>query len=57
MTSHPSCISSAKMVVIIVWNMAREFVDPKNIIVGLNNPSLVTKAAFHLLPALIRMLL
>lgn len=39
------------------WKVAGEFVSPKNMTVGSNNPLLVTKAAFHLSPSLIRMLL
>src|SRR5260221_14288093 len=46
-----------KMVFIIVWKVAGEFVNPKNITKGSNNPSGVRKAAFHSSPSLIRMLL
>ena len=49
--------SSWKMSSIIVWNVAGEFVRPKNITVGLNNPSLVLKAALYSSPSLMQMLL
>jgi hypothetical protein len=55
--SHRSAISSEKIEFIIVWNVAGELVSPKNMTVGSNSPSLVIKAAFHLSPSLIRMLL
>jgi hypothetical protein len=42
---------------IIVWNVAGEFINPKNIMVGSKRPSLVLKAAFHLSPGLMGMLL
>ncbi len=42
---------------IIIWNVAGEFVSPKNITVGSNSPLGVRKAAFHSSPSLIRMLL
>ena len=38
-------------------NVLGELASPKNIMFGLNSPRLVTKAAFHLLPVLIRTLL
>ena len=37
--------------------MASEFVTPKNMTVGSKSPSGVRKAAFHLSPGLMRMLL
>jgi len=45
------------MMFIIIWKVAREFVSLKNITVGSNRPSGVRKAAFHLSPSLILMLL
>ncbi len=39
------------------WKVAGEFINLKNITVGSNNPSLVLKAAFHLLPSLMCTLL
>ena len=45
------------MAFIIVWNVVGEFVSPKNITVGLNNPSGVRNAALCLSPSLIQMLL
>ena len=41
----------------MVWKLAGEFVSPKNITVGSNNPSGVRNDAFHLSPSLIWMLL
>ncbi len=45
------------MLSIIIWKVADEFISPKNIIMGLNSPSLVLNAAFHLSPFLMQMLL
>ena len=39
------------------WKVAGELVSPKNMTVGSNRPLLVWKAAFHLSPSLIRILL
>jgi hypothetical protein len=36
------------------WKIAGKFVKPKNMTLGSNKPWFVTKAAFHLLPLLIR---
>src|SRR5580692_11614778 len=55
--SHPSLTSIWKIVFIIIWKVAGELVRPKNMTVGLNNPSGVRNAAFHLSPLQIRMLL
>jgi len=41
----------------MIWKVAGELVSPKNITVGSNSPSGVRKAAFHLSPGLILMLL
>ena len=41
----------------MVWKLAGEFVSPKNITVGSNNPSGVRNDAFHSSPSLIWMLL
>ncbi|KAI0261693.1 hypothetical protein BGY98DRAFT_929414, partial [Russula aff. rugulosa BPL654] len=53
----PRATSLLKMVFIIIWNVAGEFVSPKNMTVGSNSPSGVRKAAFHSSPGLIRILL
>ena len=45
------------MAFIMVWNVAGEFVSPKNITVGSNSASGVRNTAFHSSPSLIRMLL
>src|SRR6266478_1516482 len=55
--SHPWVTSVRKMVFIIIWKVAGEFVSPKNITVGSNSPSGVRNVAFHSSPSLIRMLL
>src|SRR6266446_1436489 len=55
--SHPWATSVRKMVFIIIWKVAGEFVSPKNITVGSNNPLGVRNAAFHSSPSLILMLL
>src|SRR6266446_3443675 len=55
--SHPWVTSVQKIVFIIIWKVADEFVRPKNIMVGLNNPLGVRKVAFHSSPSLIQMLL
>ncbi len=39
------------------WKVVGELVSPKNIAIGLNNPLLVVKAAFHLCPFFIHMVL
>src|SRR6266436_528814 len=54
---QPCATSVWKMVFIIIWKVAGELVRPKNITVGSNNPSGVRKAAFHLSPSLMRILL
>ena len=41
----------------MVWNVAGEFVRPKNMTLGSNKPWFVMKAAFHSSPSLIRTLL
>src|SRR6266550_7958033 len=55
--NHPFATSVRKIVFIIIWNIAGEFVRPKNITVGSNSPSGVRNAPFHSLPSLMRMLL
>ena len=55
--SHPCATSFLNMVFIIIWKVAGEFVSPKNMTIGSNSPSGVKKAAFHLSPGLIQMLL
>src|SRR6266481_6490667 len=57
-TDNQPCATSVwKMVFIIIWNVAGEFVRPKNMTVGSNSPSGVRKVAFHSSPSLIWMLL
>jgi len=41
----------------MVWKVAGEFVNPKNITVGSNNPSGIMNAAFYLSPFFIHTLL
>ena len=55
--TFPSTITGLKMAFIIIWKVASEFVNPKNITVGSKSPSLVMKATFSLSPSLILMLL
>ena len=50
-------IKSLRISFIITWNIASELVRLKNITVGLNNPSGIVKATFHLSPSLILTLL
>jgi hypothetical protein len=57
MTTHPSAISSLKMSFIIVWNVAGELVNLKNITRGSKSPWFVQNAAFHSSPSFIWMLL
>jgi len=53
----PLAMSVQNMVFITIWNVAGEFVSPKNMTVGSTSPSGVRKAAFHLSSCLIQMLL
>ena len=53
----PAATPGQKIVFIIIWKVTGELVSPKNIMVGSNSPSGVRKAAFHLSPGLILMLL
>jgi hypothetical protein len=55
--NQPRATSFRKMVFIIIWKVAGEFVRPKNITVGSNSPSGVRNAAFHSSPGLMRTLL
>src|SRR6266404_5212634 len=55
--SQPCATLVQKIVFIIIWKVVGEFVKPKNMTVGSNNPSGVRKAAFHSLPSLMRILL
>ena len=57
LATSPVLIQSLKILFIIVYNIASEFVSPKNIIVGLNNPSRVMNTAFYLFPSFIHILL
>ena len=57
MENHPSMTCRLKIVFIIIWKVAGELVSLKNITVGSNSPSGVRKAAFHLSPGFMRMLL
>ena len=53
----PVLIKSQRILFIIIWNITREFMSPKNITVGLNNSSRVMNAAFHSSPSFICTLL
>src|SRR5580692_11080591 len=55
--SHPSPTSVWKIMFIIIWKVAGEFVRPKNMTIGSNSPSGVRNAAFHSSPSLMWMLL
>ena len=57
MVSHDSAISWANIEFIIVWKVAGEFVSSKNITIGSYKPWFMRKAAFHLSPSLIWILL
>ena len=57
MENHPSITWHQNMVFIIIWKVAGKFVSPKNMTVGSKSPSEVRKAAFHLSPGLMQMLL
>src|SRR5216683_2453975 len=48
--SSPLAIWVWNRVFIMDWKVVGELVNPKNITVGSNNPSLVVKATFHLHP-------
>ena len=56
-TMTPSSMSSQKMSFIIIWNVTRVLVRPKNMTGGSNRPQFTQKAAFHLSPSLILRLL
>ena len=47
LATFPVLIRSQRISFIIVWNIASEFVSPKNIIIGLNNPSGIMNTTFH----------
>src|SRR6266700_6482620 len=55
--SHPFATSVRKIVFIIIWNVAGELVNPKNMTVGSNSPSGVRNAPFHSSPSLMCTLL
>ena len=57
MVSQFSRSSSVNIAFIMVWNVAGEFVRPKNMTLGSNRPWFVMKAAFHSSPSLMRTLL
>ena len=50
-------IKSHRILFIIIWNIAGGLVSPKNITIGLNNPSRVVNATFHLSSSFIHILL
>ena len=52
-----SLIKSFRILFIITWNIADEFVILKNIIVGLKNFTCIVNTLFHLSPFLILILL
>ncbi len=55
--TFPSVMRLWKISFIIHWNVAGEFMSPKNMMVGSKRPRLVWKAAFSSSPSLILMLL
>src|SRR5260370_16922208 len=55
--SHPWATCLWNMVFIIIWNVAGEFVRPKNMTIGSKSPSGVRNAAFHSSPVFMHMLL
>src|SRR5260370_38407048 len=57
-TESSTCASCFwNIVFIIIWKVAGEFIRPKNMTVGSKSPSGVRKAAFHLSPSFMHMLL
>ena len=56
-TTSPVLIKSYRILFIIVWNIAGEFISPKNITIGLNNSFNIVNAAFHLSLSFIYILL
>ena len=57
MTSHPSAMRSLNESFMNHWNVAGEFMSPKNMTVGLKSPLCVMKVAFHWCLSLIQTLL
>ena len=57
LTTFPVLMRSHKISFIMVWNIARELTSPKNITIGLNNPSGVVNTIFHLFSSFIHTLL
>ena len=57
LATSPVLIKFHRILFIIVWNIARKLVSPKNIIVGSNNSSRVVNATFHLFSSFIYILL
>ena len=57
LATFPVLIRFHRISFIMVWNIAGEFVSPKNITVGLNNPSSVINTAFYSSPFFILILL
>ena len=55
--TFPSFIKSLRILFIIVWNIASEFIILKNITVGLKEPICVINTPFYLFPSLILTLL
>ena len=56
-TTFPSLIISLRILFIIIWNIAGEFVIPKNMAIGSKNLIQVVNAPFHLFFSLILTLL
>ena len=56
-TTFPSLIMSLKILFIMPWNIAGEFVIQKNITMGLYDPTCIVKATFYSSPSLILTLL
>ena len=53
----PVLIKSYRILFIIVWNVAGKFMSPKNITVGLIDPSIIVNTIFHSFPSFIYILL
>ena len=57
LATFPVLIRSHKILFIMVWNVVSEFFNPKNIIIGSNDPSGVVNATFYLSLSFILILL
>ena len=57
LATSPVLIKFYRILFIIIWNIARKFISPKNITVSSNNPFRVVNAAFYSFPSFIYILL